>query len=217
MDDEPADKAGTPRTRTTRSVRLRGAPRRYVSRGGDKLAGALDDLGLDVARRGAAWTSAPRPAASPTACCSAARAAWSRSTSGYGQLALAAARGSARRPCSSGTNARDARARPTCRTRPTWSCADVSFISLRLLLPADRSCVARARSRLLLVKPQFEVGRDQVGKGRRRARRRAARAGGRGSRRGGGRARLSDSWPRPRADWRDPRATGRSSCTSPRA
>ena len=47
------------------------APPPYVSRGGVKLANALDALEVDPAGRHAS-TSAPRPAASPTACCSAA-------------------------------------------------------------------------------------------------------------------------------------------------
>jgi len=42
--------------------------------------------------------------------------------------------------------------------------ADVSFISLRLLLPALARCAPRA-DWLLLVKPQFEVGPEHVGKG----------------------------------------------------
>ena len=57
--------------------------------------------------------------------------------------------------------------------RPTLAVADVSFISLQLVLPAlsgllqlddqgDRCCGCEA---VLLVKPQFEVGRDRVGKG----------------------------------------------------
>ena len=41
---------------------------------------------------------------------------------------------------------------------------DVSFISLELVLPAIDAC-APAAELLLLVKPQFEVGREQVGKG----------------------------------------------------
>jgi 23S rRNA (cytidine1920-2'-O)/16S rRNA (cytidine1409-2'-O)-methyltransferase len=41
---------------------------------------------------------------------------------------------------------------------------DVSFISLELILPAIHDC-APAAEFLLLVKPQFEVGREQVGKG----------------------------------------------------
>lgn len=43
--------------------------------------------------------------------------------------------------------------------------ADLSFISLRLVLPALARISAADPDHLLLVKPQFEVGRDQVGKG----------------------------------------------------
>lgn len=43
--------------------------------------------------------------------------------------------------------------------------ADLSFISLRLVLPALRACTAPDGDLLLMVKPQFEVGRDRVGSG----------------------------------------------------
>ena len=46
--------------------------RRYVSRGGLKLEAALDRFAIDPAGQASASTSAPRPAASPTACSSAA-------------------------------------------------------------------------------------------------------------------------------------------------
>ena len=55
------------------------APEPYVSRGGHKLAAALDAFGIDP-RAWSASTSAPRPAASPTCCCSAARPASTLST-----------------------------------------------------------------------------------------------------------------------------------------
>lgn len=42
---------------------------------------------------------------------------------------------------------------------------DVSFISLKLILPAVKKWLARSASIVALVKPQFEAGRDQVGKG----------------------------------------------------
>ena len=42
---------------------------RFVSRGGIKLANALDGDRASIRPGAAAWTSAPRPAASPTACC----------------------------------------------------------------------------------------------------------------------------------------------------
>jgi 23S rRNA (cytidine1920-2'-O)/16S rRNA (cytidine1409-2'-O)-methyltransferase len=43
--------------------------------------------------------------------------------------------------------------------------ADLSFISLRLVLPALASCTADSGDALLMVKPQFEVGRGHVGAG----------------------------------------------------
>jgi 23S rRNA (cytidine1920-2'-O)/16S rRNA (cytidine1409-2'-O)-methyltransferase len=42
---------------------------------------------------------------------------------------------------------------------------DVSFISTRLILPALRSVLAPVADVVVLVKPQFEVGRRQVGRG----------------------------------------------------
>ncbi len=43
--------------------------------------------------------------------------------------------------------------------------ADLSFISLRLVLPALVGCVQPEGDLVVLVKPQFEVGREQVGRG----------------------------------------------------
>ncbi len=43
--------------------------------------------------------------------------------------------------------------------------ADLSFISLRLVLPALFACAAPDADLVVLVKPQFEVGREQVGRG----------------------------------------------------
>jgi 23S rRNA (cytidine1920-2'-O)/16S rRNA (cytidine1409-2'-O)-methyltransferase len=48
---------------------------------------------------------------------------------------------------------------------PTLATIDVSFISLTKVLPAVAACLAGAREIVALVKPQFEVGRGQVGKG----------------------------------------------------
>jgi 23S rRNA (cytidine1920-2'-O)/16S rRNA (cytidine1409-2'-O)-methyltransferase len=48
--------------------------------------------------------------------------------------------------------------------RPTLGVADVSFISLAKVLPALWSLLEDPRELILLVKPQFEVGRQKVGK-----------------------------------------------------
>jgi len=47
---------------------------------------------------------------------------------------------------------------------PDFVCIDVSFISLKLVLPAAFALAARPAHVLALVKPQFEAGRAQVGK-----------------------------------------------------
>jgi 23S rRNA (cytidine1920-2'-O)/16S rRNA (cytidine1409-2'-O)-methyltransferase len=44
-------------------------------------------------------------------------------------------------------------------------CIDVSFISLRLILPVIPPLLAPGADVVALVKPQFEAGRDEVGKG----------------------------------------------------
>jgi 23S rRNA (cytidine1920-2'-O)/16S rRNA (cytidine1409-2'-O)-methyltransferase len=48
---------------------------------------------------------------------------------------------------------------------PDLIVADVSFVSLRKALPAPLSCAADRWDCLAMVKPQFEVGRERVGKG----------------------------------------------------
>ncbi len=50
VDDTPVDKPGTA-IRSDARVRVRGEDRRFVSRGGEKLAGALEDLGVDPTGR----------------------------------------------------------------------------------------------------------------------------------------------------------------------
>ena len=77
--------AGRPRRRRTcRSWSPKPEP--YVSRGGHKLAAALDAFGIDPAGLVASM-SVPRPVASRTSCCSAVRRVSTPSTSGRGQLA----------------------------------------------------------------------------------------------------------------------------------
>ena len=55
-------------------IRVIGPDHPWVSRGGIKLAAALDAFGIDATDRDRASTSARRPAASPTCGCNAARA-----------------------------------------------------------------------------------------------------------------------------------------------
>lgn len=47
---------------------------------------------------------------------------------------------------------------------PTFAATDVSFISLKLILPPMKALLARGGEAVALIKPQFEAGREQVGK-----------------------------------------------------
>lgn len=48
--------------------------------------------------------------------------------------------------------------------KPNFACMDVAFISIRLLLPAIHRCIESGSHVITLIKPQFEAGRNQVGK-----------------------------------------------------
>jgi 23S rRNA (cytidine1920-2'-O)/16S rRNA (cytidine1409-2'-O)-methyltransferase len=134
----------------------------FVSRGGIKLANALDAFGLDpegrrvldvgastggftdcLLRRGAAEVVALDVA--------------------YGELHWRLRQD----PRVTVVERRNAR-RLACEElpfRPDLLVADVSFISLAKVLPAVLGCAAERFDCLALVKPQFELGRDRVGKG----------------------------------------------------
>ena len=160
MNDVPVDKAGT-RVGDDAVVRIKGELRRYVSRGGDKLAGALADLAVDPS--GLSCLDVGASTGGFTDCLLQAGAISVTSVDvGYGQLAEKL-RQDPRVRLLERTNARhlDASRLPG---PVDLVVADVSFISLRLLLPR-LSEVAPGAAWLLMVKPQFEVGREKVGKG----------------------------------------------------
>lgn len=160
VDDAPIEKPGT-RVKEGAAVRLRGADRRFVSRGGDKLAGALEELGIDPNGKLCLDIGASTGGFSDCLLQAGARHVVAVDV-GYGQLAEKL-RTDPRVTVQERTNARHL----TVDDVPPGIelvTLDVSFISARLLLPALRD-VAPAADWLLMVKPQFEVGREQVGKG----------------------------------------------------
>ena len=160
VDDVPVDKAGT-RVRDDAVVRLRGVASRYVSRGGDKLEGALADLGVEAAGRICLDVGASTGGF--TDCLLQHGAVRVHAVDvGYGQLD-AKLRADPRVVVRERTNARNLEA-SMIPDAIDLVVADVAFISLRLVVPALAAVASRA-AWLLLVKPQFEVGREQVGKG----------------------------------------------------
>ena len=149
------------------------SPHPYASRGGVKLAAALDAFALDPRARRVS-TSAPRPADSPTSCSSEARKRVAAVDVGRGQLdpRLAAD------PRVRSLESLDARALSPehFSEAPGAIVCDVSFISQRLVLPHVLSLAAWPAWLVSLIKPQFEVGRNEIVKGRVRSDEALARA-----------------------------------------
>ncbi|HET9676783.1 MAG TPA: TlyA family RNA methyltransferase [Solirubrobacterales bacterium] len=135
---------------------------RFVSRGGVKLENALEALGIDVSGRECLDVGA--------------------STGGFTDCLLQ--RGAARVIAADVAYGQlDVRLRRDPRVRvierlnartmepadlpfvPSLATIDVSFISLTKVLPAAARCLARGGELLAMVKPQFELGRERVGKG----------------------------------------------------
>jgi 23S rRNA (cytidine1920-2'-O)/16S rRNA (cytidine1409-2'-O)-methyltransferase len=138
------------------------APPPYVSRGGTKLANALDAFGLDVAGRRALDVGASTGGF--TDCLLQRGAAHVVALDvAYGELALSL-RDDPRVTVLERLNARalEPLALPY---RPDLVVADVSFISLTKVLPAVLACTSERFDALVMVKPQFEVGRERVGRG----------------------------------------------------
>ena len=161
VDDRPATKPGTVVAADAR-VRIKDAAASYASRGGEKLAGALDAFGLAVAGRVALDVGASTGGFTDVLLRRGARRVIALDV-GYGQLAWAL-RQDPRVTVLDRTNARyltaDRLPEP-----PGVVTIDVSFISLALVLPAVAPVLAPGGDVIALVKPQFEVGREAVGKG----------------------------------------------------
>ena len=135
---------------------------RFVSRGGDKLAGALDVFGLDVTGMRVVDVGASTGGFTD---CVLQRGAVSvvAIDVGYGQLAWSL-RSDARVAVFERTNVREVD--PALVGAPfDLAVVDVSFISLRKILPALLALIQPGQGQIMaLVKPQFEAGKGRVGK-----------------------------------------------------
>jgi 23S rRNA (cytidine1920-2'-O)/16S rRNA (cytidine1409-2'-O)-methyltransferase len=138
------------------------APPRYVSRGGIKLANALDAFGLDVAGRRALDVGASTGGFTDCLLQRGAEHVVALDVA-YGELDWRI-RQDARVTVLERVNAR-ALEPAVLPYRPDLVVSDVSFISLRKVLPAVLATCADAFDALVMVKPQFEVGRERLGKG----------------------------------------------------
>ncbi|HEX8100707.1 MAG TPA: TlyA family RNA methyltransferase [Actinomycetota bacterium] len=156
--------AGKPSTLVARdeAINLDGPARRFVSRGGEKLEAALDRFAIDVTGRRALDAGSSTGGFVDCLLQRGARHVLAVDV-GYGQLDWRL-RQDERVTLLERANVRDLRpeALPYIADLTT---ADLSFISLRLAIPALRRCSSDGADFVLLVKPQFEAGRGRVGNG----------------------------------------------------
>ena len=160
VDGQQVLKAGTAVPEEA-SIEVRGQAIPYVSRGGLKLAKAMEVFGLDLTGMICADIGASTGGFSDCMLQHGASKVYAVDT-GYGKLAWKLRT--------------DERVVPLERTNARYltheqipeeldlASVDVSFISLRLILPALRGVLGPDGQVVCLVKPQFEAGRDKVGK-----------------------------------------------------
>jgi 23S rRNA (cytidine1920-2'-O)/16S rRNA (cytidine1409-2'-O)-methyltransferase len=136
--------------------------RRYVSRGGTKLENALDALEIDVTGRDCLDVGASTGGFSD---CLLQRGATRVAAVdvAYGQLDVRL-RQDPRVHVIERLNAREL-APADLPFAPSLATVDVSFISLTKVLPAVAGCLEPGGEILAMVKPQFELGRERVGRG----------------------------------------------------
>ena len=135
-------------------------PPRYVSRGGEKLAHALDELAVDVTGRDALDVGASTGGFTDVLLQRGATRVIALDV-GRGQL-HERLRADPRVTVLERTNARELTELPFA---PDLVTCDVSFISVRVALPPALALARPGWEALVLVKPQFEAGREDVGRG----------------------------------------------------
>jgi len=161
VDDRVVDKAGT-KVSTEAVIRLKTSDHPYASRGGLKLQGALEDFDLDVA--GLRCLDVGSSTGGFTDCLLQRGATHVVAVDvGTHQLAWKL-RSDPRVTSIEQTDAR-ALTRDQLGGAIDLVVIDASFISLRLILPAVAPLIDPGTRLIALVKPQFEVGREHLGKG----------------------------------------------------
>lgn len=144
------------------ALAVRGADHPWVSRGGIKLDHALAHFGIDPQGLTALDIGASTGGFTDVLCARGARRVFAVDV-GYGQLALAL-RDDPRVVVLDRTNARRLTREQVPDAIDLVVC-DASFIGLRTILPAPLVLAAPGARLVALIKPQFEAGRGQVGKG----------------------------------------------------
>ncbi|PYZ98570.1 TlyA family rRNA (cytidine-2'-O)-methyltransferase [Alteribacter lacisalsi] len=160
-DGERVDKPGT-RLKESVSLELKGRTLPYVSRGGLKLEGALKEFGFSLEGRTMLDIGSSTGGFTDCALQNGAAQVYAVDV-GYNQLAWKL-RQDERVIVMERTNFRYSVPEDFTQGLPDFSTIDVSFISLRLILPPLLRILKEGGEVSALVKPQFEAGREEVGK-----------------------------------------------------
>ena len=160
VDGQKADKPGDTFSEDA-AVEVRGKGLPYVSRGGLKLEKAMREFGLQLQGRTCMDIGASTGGFTDCMLQNGAQRVYSVDV-GYGQLAWSL-RTDPRVVNLERTNARYL-TREQVPEEIGFFSVDVSFISLTLILPAVRPLLAEHGQAVCLIKPQFEAGREKVGK-----------------------------------------------------
>lgn len=161
VNEQKVDKPGTPVLADVK-IRVLGEDPKYVSRGGLKLEGALKHWAIDLHGRDCLDVGASTGGFTDCMLQHGAVHVLAIDT-GYGQIA-ASLRNDARVSLMERTNARLLEP-ASLSSNLSFLAMDVSFISATLILPAVLAAAPGLKEAVVLVKPQFEVGRERVGKG----------------------------------------------------
>ena len=160
VNGQRVDKAGT-NVPEDAAIELRSAGPAFVSRGGLKLEKALDTFGVDPVGKTCLDCGASTGGFSDCLLQRGAAKLYAIDV-GYGQLAWSV-RSDPRVVVMERTNIRYVTAAQVPDPIDLAS-LDVSFISLRLVLPAVKELLAPAGEIVCLIKPQFEAGKEKIGK-----------------------------------------------------
>lgn len=161
VDGERIEKSGMKVPRSA-SIVVKGALHPYVSRGGLKLEKAIKQFGLEL--RDAVMLDIGASTGGFTDCALQHGAAYVYALDvGYNQLDWSL-RQDERVNVMERTNFRYTVPDDLKGPEPTFATIDVSFISLKLILPTLGTLLKQGSGIVALIKPQFEAGREKVGK-----------------------------------------------------
>ncbi|MCJ7855445.1 TlyA family RNA methyltransferase [Lachnospiraceae bacterium NSJ-143] len=160
VDGMKEDKAGT-KIDINSEIVLKSSDMKYVSRGGFKLEKAINEFGLSLNGKICMDIGASTGGFTDCMLQNGAQKVYSIDV-GYGQFAWKL-RNDERVVCLEKTNIRYITEEQV-PDRPDFASVDVSFISLTKVIPPALTVMSESASLVCLIKPQFEAGREKVGK-----------------------------------------------------